>query len=245
MTRAVVASAPGKIVLSGEYAVLDGAPAIGMAVDRRARAAIADVDGDVSRVRAPGYTDETGRFETTDGDLHWHDGQSVFGIVDSVWRATDALKDGARIIDLDTSEFIDSRRCRKIGIGSSAALTVALSAAVKASTDTGIIMTIAQRAHADLQGGAGSGVDIACSLRGGLIDYRMEGASTTPLDWPEGLSYRVIWTGMRVTKHDGTPHHGVGIHPTVPVERTRDGIAAGQDEVLEQAIDLLRERIGR
>jgi len=58
MTRAVVASAPGKIVLSGEYAVLDGAPAIVMAVNRRARAALADVDGRVSQVRAPGYTNE-------------------------------------------------------------------------------------------------------------------------------------------------------------------------------------------
>jgi phosphomevalonate kinase len=211
VTRAVVASAPGKIVLSGEYAVLDGAPAIGMAVDRRARAVIADVDGDVSRVRAPGYTDETGRFETTDGDLRWHDGQSVFGIVDSVWRATDALQAGGRIIDLDTSEFIDATRCRKIGIGSSAALTVALTAAVKASTDIGIIMTIAQRAHADLQGGAGSGVDIACSLRGGLIDYRMEGASATPLDWPDGLSYRVIWTGVAASTRDKLSKLNAGI----------------------------------
>ena len=31
------ASAPGKAVLSGEYAVLQGAPAIAMAVDCRAR----------------------------------------------------------------------------------------------------------------------------------------------------------------------------------------------------------------
>ena len=211
MTRTVVASAPGKIVLSGEYAVLDGAPAIVMAVDRRARVAIADVDGDVSRVRAPGYTDETGRFETIDGELRWHDGQSVFGIVDSVWRATDAFQAGGQIIDLDTSEFIDSRRCRKIGIGSSAALTVALSAAVKASTDIGIIMTIAQRAHADLQGGVGSGVDIACSLSGGLIDYRMEGASATPLDWPDGLSYRVIWTGVAASTRDKISKLNAGI----------------------------------
>ncbi len=36
----ITASAPGKLVLSGEYAVLDGAPAICMAVDRRARVTI-------------------------------------------------------------------------------------------------------------------------------------------------------------------------------------------------------------
>jgi phosphomevalonate kinase len=198
----VVASAPGKVVLAGEYAVLDGAPAITMAVDRRARVAVADVDGDISQVRAPGYTDEVGRFQTTDGDFCWHDGQSIFGIVDSVWRAADVLQDGARLIDLDTSEFIDPLCRRKIGIGSSAALTVALCAAVKCSTDIGTIMTVAQRAHSDLQGGAGSGVDIACSLSGGLIDYRMEGSSVTALDWPDGLSYRVIWTGVAVCTGD-------------------------------------------
>jgi phosphomevalonate kinase len=211
MTRTVVASAPGKVVLAGEYAVLDGAPAISMAVNRRARAVVADVEGDISQVKAPGYTDEVGRFRTTDGEFCWHNGQSVFGIVDSVWRATEALQDGARLIDLDTSEFIDPECRRKIGIGSSAALTVALCAAVKCSTDIGTIMTVAQRAHSDLQGGAGSGVDIACSLAGGLIDYRMEGASVTALDWPDGLSYRVIWTGVPVCTGDKLSKLNAGI----------------------------------
>src|SRR5690606_23996188 len=36
--------------------------------------------------------------------------------------------------------------------------------------------------------------------------------------------YRVLYTGMRVRKRDGTPHHGVGIAPTVPVERTLQGV---------------------
>ena len=202
MTRVVVASAPGKIVLSGEYAVLDGAPAIVMAVNRRARAALADVDGRVSQVRAPGYTNEIGRFASADGDIRWLDGQVQFGIVDAVWRAAAASQSGAQFIDLDTSDFIDPEQQRKIGIGSSAALTVALCAAVRASTDMGTIMAVAQRAHADLQGGAGSGVDIACSLTGGLIEYRMEGASVTELDWPEGLSYRVIWTGVAASTRE-------------------------------------------
>ena len=45
---------------------------------------------------------------------------------------------------------------------------------------------------------------------------------------------------MKVTKHDGTRHHGVGIKPTIPVTRTQAGVAAGRDEVLERAIATLR-----
>ena len=52
--------------------------------------------------------------------------------------------------------------------------------------------------------------------------------------------FRVSFTGMQVLKHDGTTHHGVGIRPTVPVERTRSGIAAGRDELLERAIEIAR-----
>ena len=53
--------------------------------------------------------------------------------------------------------------------------------------------------------------------------------------------YRLRYTGMRVTKHDGSQHHGVGIHPTVPVQRTYEGIAAGRDELLEKAIEVVSQ----
>lgn len=48
---------------------------------------------------------------------------------------------------------------------------------------------------------------------------------------------------MQVLKHDGSQHHGVGIAPTIPVTPTAAGIAAGRDEVLEQAVELMRERV--
>ncbi|MDJ0764425.1 MAG: S41 family peptidase [Myxococcota bacterium] len=47
-------------------------------------------------------------------------------------------------------------------------------------------------------------------------------------------------TGMRVRKHDGTQLHLIGIEPTVPVRRTRAGIAAGRDEILEKAYELVK-----
>ncbi|HJN77469.1 MAG TPA: S41 family peptidase [Myxococcota bacterium] len=48
----------------------------------------------------------------------------------------------------------------------------------------------------------------------------------------------VVWTGMRVVKHDGSEHHGVGVLPTVPVEPTLAGVAQGRDELLERALEV-------
>ena len=62
--------------------------------------------------------------------------------------------------------------------------------------------------------------------------------NVNPLALPGGYTLR--WTGMKVLKHDGTRHHGVGIQPTVPVERTRAGVAAGRDEILERGIAVLK-----
>lgn len=65
--------------------------------------------------------------------------------------------------------------------------------------------------------------------------------NVNPFDLPGGIT--ISWTGMRVLKHDGSRHHGVGIVPTVPVEPTVAGIAAGRDEVLERAIVVLQQQL--
>jgi C-terminal processing protease CtpA/Prc len=44
---------------------------------------------------------------------------------------------------------------------------------------------------------------------------------------------------MQVLKQDGSQHHGIGILPTVPVSRTLQGVAAGKDEFLERAIEVV------
>jgi hypothetical protein len=58
-----------------------------------------------------------------------------------------------------------------------------------------------------------------------------------PVTLPGG--YTIIFTGMKVLKHDGSQHHGIGIRPTVPVARTRRGAASGVDELLEKAIEVV------
>jgi C-terminal processing protease CtpA/Prc len=52
--------------------------------------------------------------------------------------------------------------------------------------------------------------------------------------------YSVSWTGLKVLKHDGGRHHGVGILPTVPVARTRAAVAAERDEFLERALQVVK-----
>ena len=54
--------------------------------------------------------------------------------------------------------------------------------------------------------------------------------------------YRIRFTGLRVLKHDGSQHHGIGIPPNVEVHRTIAGVADGRDEILERAIQFLQQR---
>jgi hypothetical protein len=45
---------------------------------------------------------------------------------------------------------------------------------------------------------------------------------------------------MKVLKHDNSQHHGIGIIPTVPVNRTRKGVAEEKDEILLRAIEVVK-----
>ena len=52
--------------------------------------------------------------------------------------------------------------------------------------------------------------------------------------------FRVIWTGMKVVKHDGSQHHLIGIQPTVPLQRTLRGVREGRDEFVEKALEIIK-----
>lgn len=166
----VVASAPGKIVLSGEYAVLDGGPAISMAVDRRAVVTMEDRPEGQCDLSTPGF-----------------EGKDKYRIVDAVCGGSRPAKN----IVMDTRAFTEDGE--KTGIGSSAALTVALVACLGESDD---VLGKALFAHRTFQGGKGSGVDVATAVRGGLVEFEMQSQTARSLAWPSGLCMRVIWSGV-------------------------------------------------
>ena len=216
----VSASAPGKLVLCGEYAVLDGAPAICMAVDRRARVTIAATGADQSTVSAPGISSELGSFRYVDGELEWLAAGDNFTLVDSVWRTANPANLGGVSLVLDTGEFLDAASGIKLGIGSSAALAVALAAALGelAGLDADA-RSIAFAAHRHFQGGHGSGIDIACSSAGGLIECTMGAAASRRVRWPDGLLYALLWSGVAADTGSKLEH----LDKTAP-SASRDGL---------------------
>ncbi len=211
-------SAPGKLILIGEYGVLFGAPAVVMAVDRRARVRLDDSGASMWGVDSPGLGWEPARFTLdSDGSLRWHsrsensDRYVLFERVLKSLLGSGLVQPEAAApfaASLDTRAFFEPGDGGpiKLGLGSSAALTVALASALVQWAGSGDPVEPGLRwmqrllqLHRAFQGGKGSGVDLAASLMGGFLEYRLDSqgsvATVAHLDLPEGLHFVVVWTG--------------------------------------------------
>lgn len=168
------ARAPGKLLLTGEYAVLFGAPALVTAVDRYAEARLTEDASE--RPRAPEPALALARLEAERGPL----GRGMTTDVT-------ALRAGGM----------------KLGLGSSAAATVAAAAAALyaygARPTPGELFDLADSAHRAIQPG-GSGVDVAASAHGGTLCFsRDPGPRVEPVTLPPGLAVRVVFTGREAS----------------------------------------------
>lgn len=208
-----VATAPGKVVLLGEYAVLEGAPALVQAVDRRCRVTLRECASDQCRIEAPQLGIDPVRFTPGgDGRLKWAampaDFARTAALIDS---ALDHIRQlGGRIVPfrmrVDTAELfmLDGSRSLKLGLGSSAATAVAIDAVLHAAflgpehkapdADTVARLLVPGR---EAQGRAGSGIDLAASLCGGLLAYRNShaGIEIRRLSLPAGIETCLVWAG--------------------------------------------------
>jgi phosphomevalonate kinase len=196
--KKVHASAPGKAVLSGEYVVLDGAPAIAVALNRRVQVTILEASSGSHELTAPGLADGSWRFEAgKSGKVDWLDApaKGLFSLFECVWHSVKPVTDQRLVIRIDSGEFFDARSGAKLGLGSSAAVAAALSAALGCYTnDSPDPLPAAAAAHRDFQGGRGSGVDVAASCGGGVLGYRLN-STPAALDWPDDLCYRFFFSG--------------------------------------------------
>lgn len=197
------ASAPGKVVLAGDYAVLEGAPALVMALNRRAQVQVHVDAGDSVRVEAPDIGVALAHGRWLDGHLQWLDVDSaverrlrlVAAVIEQAATADRAFTGRVR---LDTAAFFAANGGDKLGLGSSAAVTVALAAALAQASGTAMPpLETLLALHRGPQAGRGSGIDLAASLHGGVLLYaRAQGrARVSARRWPAGLFWRLIWTG--------------------------------------------------
>ena len=210
-------SAPGKLILAGEYAVLDGAPGLVMAVDRRARVSMEPSPDE--RWHDTSVQDRTrkGSFTfTRDGYPEWRSrsDQRIFALVDTVISNLDLLSLAslpAFTLVLDTTEFYASSGDQKLGLGSSAALTVALTDALerwagKIALDDRQQLAHLVVVHSAFQGDRGSGIDLAASLVGGVLEFcRRPGAYRASLvsrEMPPGILFKTVWTGRPASTPD-------------------------------------------
>ena len=164
-------SAPGKLFLAGEYAVLWGGTARILAVGPRTHALVRSrMDRRVNVLlegkKLSGSVTQSGvRWENpVTADFHF-----VARAIDFVFRTVDHEAKGLSVA-FETSLALNGH---KPGFGSSACATLlAVEAARIALNENFDSLKLALLAHRDAQGGEGSGGDVAVIFAGGAVRYK-------------------------------------------------------------------------
>lgn len=195
-----VSSAPGKVYLFGEHAVVYGEPAVPCAIERRATVTATARDDDRIRVQARDLTIDGFSVEYGDGAAETADIDVPSPLVDAAVGYVDgAIEQVQEVVDEATgfTITIESDIPLGAGLGSSAAVVVA---AIDAATrEMGVELTseeIAKRAYRveyDVQDGQASRADTFCSAMGGAV--RVEGEDCLPIEAPPQLPFVIGFDG--------------------------------------------------
>jgi len=169
------ASAPGKIILFGEHAVVSGVTALGGAIDLRARVTVQDLPGSVliktEELALRGFS-----LDLTSGQLTSTKAEHATRYISAVLREFDVR---------DIQVCIDSSLPQAAGLGSSAAIVVAAVAAISQHQGQRLsqkeIAAISHRLEKKVQQGLASPMDTALATYGGYMQVSRE---ILPLDLP-------------------------------------------------------------
>ncbi|GCF93821.1 phosphomevalonate kinase [Enterococcus florum] len=225
-------SAPGKLYIAGEYAVVEpGHPAIIAAIDQFINVSIKSSKRNGS-IQSAQYSDMPIRWTRRKGELVLDIRDNPFHYILAAIHFTEkfALENNKTLTfyDLKVTSELDNSNGRKYGLGSSGAVTVATVKALDAYYQLGLsqleLFKLATLAHLNVQGNGSCG-DIAASCYGGWLAFstfdhdwvlnQLTSRSLTDLvksDWPslkieplkapEDLRLLIGWTGSPASTSD-------------------------------------------
>ncbi|SFC50592.1 mevalonate kinase [Halobiforma haloterrestris] len=186
-----VSSAPGKVYLFGEHAVVYGEPAVPCAIELRARVGVEQRSDSKLRVHAEdlsldGFTVEYGGPADGRPDIDASESlvSAAMGYVD---EAIEQVRDVTGEDDVGFDVTIESDIPLGAGLGSSAAVVVA--AIDAAARELGVTLEteeLAERAYRteyEVQDGQASRADTFCSATGGAV--RVEGDDCRSIEAPD------------------------------------------------------------
>lgn len=180
------ASAPGKVILFGEHAVVSGAAALGGAIDLRARVTVEDLPGR-TLIEAGNLTLQGFSFDLISGQVNSAEAVIVTRYISAVLKEFEAR---------DLRVNVESSIPAASGLGSSAAIVVATIAALNRHLELGLskkeIALQAHRIEKAVQQGLGSPMDTALATYGG---HCLVSEEVQPIDLPD-LDLAVGCTGM-------------------------------------------------
>lgn len=207
-TKVYQASAPGKVILCGEYSVLESWPAFVISVDRRVKL-------ELHSTQTSGLTVETTGLNHPKSSLAWNEEgcldvsrSSPLAMLADIINALleeygnpSSISGQAWHLTVDSSALFD--KGDKLGLGSSAALTVALAGLFhqvmkKELPEKEKLWKSLQKIHSRAQGKRGSGVDIAASIAGAtncFVNIEDHKVDINPVSLPKDMHIRFIWTG--------------------------------------------------
>lgn len=192
--HSVTASAPGKLMLLGEHAVVYGRPCIVTAVDQRMRATVERIDNPSFILHAPDVGLEEYHLALADiTNAEIPKGARFLVEALQQFRVAHPFDGGIRV---RTSSDFSSH----FGFGSSSASTIAFLRAIDACIGTHLdLRTLFELAFAVVLAvqKTGSGFDVAAATWGGTLHYARGGEIATALP-NHSFSLVVGYTGVKV-----------------------------------------------
>jgi phosphomevalonate kinase len=189
---------PGKLFWLGEYAVLEGAPAIVAAVDRAA--AVQSTDRADAAIRLQTSLSATTHvLRAADGarlPCANADAALAGAVLDALANAGRLRTQGCDTVADSTALSVGAGE-RKLGLGSSGAVAAGLTLAWGTwghAPEPAAVAEVAVAAHRAFQGGRGSGADVVASVFGGLT-RQARGEVPQRIAIPEGLQFVALDTG--------------------------------------------------